>query len=75
MLEKAIKCKEAVFVMPTQITSRDEDRDALPKWGDHDSEAWKILNQIVELFLPTLSAIKNLEGVFLFFFFFRFKSE
>jgi hypothetical protein len=60
MLEKAVSVKEAVFVMPTQISNKDDDKDALPNWGAHNSEAWIFLSQIVELFLPTLKAIKNL---------------
>jgi hypothetical protein len=62
MLEKAVNVKEAVFMMPTQITARDDDQDALPNWGVTNSDAWVLLSQIVELFLPTLKAIKNLEG-------------
>ena len=64
MLEKAVMVKEAVLVMPTQISNKDDDKDALPNWGAHDSEAWVILSQIVELFVPTLTAIKHLEGQF-----------
>jgi hypothetical protein len=39
MLEKAVSVKEAVFVMPTQISNKDDDKDALPNWGAHNSEA------------------------------------
>lgn len=62
MMEKAVKFKEAVFIMPTQISNKDEDKDALPNWGNRDSDAWEKLSKIVELFVPTLEAIKVLEG-------------
>ena len=62
MMEKAVKVKEAVYVMPTQISNKDEDNDALPNWGARDSDAWVLISQIVELFVPTLEAIKTLEG-------------
>jgi hypothetical protein len=48
MLEKAVSVKEAVFVMPTQISNKDDDKDALLNWGAHNSEAWIFLSQIVE---------------------------
>ena len=48
--------------MPTQISNKDDDMDALPDWGVRDSDAWILISQIVELFVPTLEAIKSLEG-------------
>lgn len=62
MLEKAVKVQDAIFLMPGVISNRDEDHDALPSWGDRDSTMWILLQQIVELFSPTITAIKALEG-------------
>jgi hypothetical protein len=61
-LEKAVKVQDAIFLMPGVISNRDEDHDALPSWGDRDSTMWILLQQIVELFSPTITAIKALEG-------------
>ena len=62
MLEKAVKVQDAIFLMPGVISNRDEDHDALPSWGEKDSTMWILLQQIVELFSPTITAIKALEG-------------
>lgn len=62
MLEKAVKVKLAVFSMPTQISNKDEDHDALPNWGKQDDEAWTLLEMVVELFKSTIDAIRRLEG-------------
>jgi hypothetical protein len=63
MLEKAVNVKEAVLTMHSQLsTKKDEEKDAVPNWGDSNSEAWIILGQVVELFKPTVEAISRLEG-------------
>jgi hypothetical protein len=63
MLEKAVSVKEAVSTMFSQYsTKKDEEQAAIPNWGDSNSEAWTILGQVVELFMPSVQAISRLEG-------------
>jgi hypothetical protein len=65
MMQKAFSVRKAVnllYLMTSQDAKLKEYQDAVPNWGNEDSEAWTMLGQLVELFAPTAEAIMTLEG-------------
>jgi len=61
MLGKATTVKLAVERM-FNLTANANHHEFVPDWGNPQSDMWTVLDRLVELFQPTLEAIKLLEG-------------